>query len=85
MAEKPRLEKKNVDMEQLVEKMVEVPQIEKKNVEVPQIVALDAASAEYRRVEKLALEQQHKGNAYVKGKLKVTGVSRVQAPSPVPF
>ena len=48
------------------------------------LVPLERTSPEYQRVEQLALSQQHRpgngGAAYVKGKLKVTSVARVQAP-----
>lgn len=49
------------------------------------LVKLDQSSEEYKRVAKLAVDQQYeaseKKNTFVKGKLKVTGVSRVQSPS----
>ena len=48
------------------------------------LVPLEKGSSEYRRVAKLALSQQFKpssgGQPYVKGKLAVKSVSRVQAP-----
>ena len=52
-------------------------------LEAPRLVPLSADTAEYKHVERLALSQQLKtrqGQAYVKGVIEVTGVSRVQAP-----
>ena len=46
-----------------------------------QIVPLERGSAEYKRVERLALSQQLKGkHTYVKGKLIIRSISRVQSP-----
>ena len=63
---------------------VEVPSSWEAPFERPRLVSLDRQSKEYRRVEKLALAQQFKPeqgqSPYVKGRIVVTGVSRVQQP-----
>lgn len=54
------------------------------NLEEPQLVPLEKHSDEYRRVARMAKEQQHKpgagGTPYVKGKLVVKAIERVQMP-----
>ena len=60
---------------------VDFPPTWQRPYERAQVVPLDKASAEYQRVEKLALSQQLKSSGtYVKGKLVIRGISRVQAP-----
>ena len=63
---------------------VPVPKSWEAPFEQPQLVSLNKHSQEYKRVEKLALSQQFKPgmgqSPYVKGKLVVTGVHRVQQP-----
>ena len=63
---------------------VQVPSSWEAPFEQPRLVSLDRHSAEYRRVEKLAKAQQFKPgpgqSPYVKGRIAVTGVSRVQQP-----
>ena len=52
--------------------------------EQPRLVKLEASSSEYRGIEKLALSQQLKKQPgvtpYVKGRLHIKAISRVQAP-----
>ena len=63
---------------------VAFPQTWEGNTEETRLVPLDRSSAEFKRVEKLALTQQFRPlpgqSSYVKGKLVVTEVSRVQSP-----
>jgi hypothetical protein len=60
---------------------VDILQTWEEPLEKDRLVPLPRSSAEYKRVEKLALEQQYKGRgAIVKGSIKVKSISRVQAP-----
>lgn len=60
---------------------VKYPSSWQRPYERTRVVPLDRRSDEYRRVEQLALEQQLKSkHTYVRGKLKITSVARVQAP-----
>ena len=49
-------------------------------LEVPRLVPLVKGSKEYVYVEQLALRQQYQGKGWVKGKMKVNGIQRVQSP-----
>ena len=47
---------------------------------MPRLVPLVKGSKEYVYVEQLALRQQYQGKGWVKGKMKVNGIQRVQSP-----
>ena len=64
---------------------VDFPSTWEEPVQQPRLVPLQNTSAEYQRVESLAISQQlnagsNARHGYVKGSIRVTGVSRVQAP-----